>query len=77
MSGRDDEAVGEPKWRVGVGMVGILVWMVLCIVAAVEIADYLTGWPILLQMLFYLVAGIVWILPLKPALRWMETARWR
>ncbi|MGP0730965.1 DUF2842 domain-containing protein, partial [Escherichia coli] len=23
------------------------------------------------------VAGIVWILPLKPLLLWMETGRWR
>jgi hypothetical protein len=33
------------------------------------------AWP--LQALFYLVAGLVWILPLKPLLRWMETGRWR
>jgi len=30
-----------------------------------------------LQTLFYLVAGLVWILPLKPLLRWMETGRFR
>jgi hypothetical protein len=29
------------------------------------------------QTPFYLVAGIVWIFPLKPLLRWMETGRWR
>jgi hypothetical protein len=32
-------------------------------------------WPV--QAIFYLIAGIVWILPLKPLLRWMETGRWR
>ena len=30
-------------------------------------------WHVVLQALFYLVAGLVWILPLKPLLRWMET----
>ena len=32
-------------------------------------------WPV--QAVFYLVTGIVWIAPLKPLLRWMETGRWR
>jgi hypothetical protein len=31
----------------------------------------------LLQGLFYLAAGIIWIAPLKPLLRWMETGRFR
>ena len=29
------------------------------------------------SVLYYVVAGIAWILPLKPLLRWMETGRWR
>ncbi|HZG47223.1 MAG TPA: DUF2842 domain-containing protein, partial [Allosphingosinicella sp.] len=32
-------------------------------------------WP--LQAIFYLAAGTVWILPLKPLLQWMETGRFR
>ncbi|MDB5672263.1 MAG: hypothetical protein JWO25_3222, partial [Alphaproteobacteria bacterium] len=32
-------------------------------------------WPI--QALFFIATGIVWILPLKPLLLWMETGRWR
>jgi len=34
-------------------------------------------WPVLAQAIFYLVAGIAWILPLKPLLRWMETGRFK
>ena len=34
-------------------------------------------WPVLVQAVFYLAAGIVWILPLKPLLRWMELGKWR
>ena len=29
------------------------------------------------RQIFYTVAGIAWILPLKPLLRWMETGSWR
>jgi hypothetical protein len=32
-------------------------------------------WPI--EALFFIAAGMVWILPLKPLLKWMETGWWR
>ena len=33
--------------------------------------------PVLVQAVFYLVAGVIWIMPLKPLLRWMELGTWR
>ena len=33
--------------------------------------------PILVQAILYLVLGIIWILPLRPLLIWMETGRFR
>ena len=77
MSDRDHEPVGEPKRRVIVGMVGIILWIVAWIVLVTSASDTIARWPVLVQMLFYLVTGLVWVLPLKPALRWMETGRWR
>ena len=66
-----------PTWRKPAGMLAILAylsaWVVLVASFSQEIGSL--AWP--LQLLVYLVAGIVWILPLKPALRWMETGRWR
>ena len=32
-------------------------------------------WHWVLQLVFYVVAGIVWITPMKPLLRWMEGGR--
>ena len=66
-----------PSWRKPVGMLGILVFIGLWVVLIASFSDLLAtlAWP--LQAIFYLVAGIVWIAPLKPALRWMETGRWR
>jgi predicted membrane channel-forming protein YqfA (hemolysin III family) len=40
-------------------------------------ATMIEGAPRWLHVVYYVVAGIVWILPLKPLLRWMETGRWR
>jgi hypothetical protein len=41
------------------------------------LAAFVEKWPVLAQGAFYLVAGIAWIAPLKPLLRWMETGRFR
>ena len=51
----------------------ILVWCVLVVSASSLIA----AWPWPLHAAYYLAAGIVWILPLRPLLRWMHTGRWR
>jgi hypothetical protein len=66
-----------PKWRNGAGMAMILVLIAAWSVLAVTIGDRLVGLPVPLLILYYAVAGLAWILPLKPLLRWMETGRWR
>lgn len=33
--------------------------------------------PFALQMIAYAIAGIAWIFPAKPIMRWMVTGRWR
>ncbi|HEU0133482.1 MAG TPA: DUF2842 domain-containing protein [Allosphingosinicella sp.] len=43
----------------------------------VTVAEALPEMPWPLKTLFFIAAGIVWILPLKPLLRWMELGRWR
>jgi Protein of unknown function (DUF2842) len=30
-----------------------------------------------LQALIYLIAGTIWIAPLRPLMIWMETGKWR
>ena len=42
-----------------------------------SVSPWVGTWPVLVQAVFYLAAGIVWILPLKPLLRWMELGKWR
>jgi hypothetical protein len=67
----------EPSWRKPAGIFGILGIIVLWAALVVSLAAFVENWPVLLQGLFYVVAGIVWIAPLKPLLRWMETGRFR
>ncbi|MEZ5708802.1 MAG: DUF2842 domain-containing protein [Blastomonas sp.] len=67
----------KPSWRKPAG-----IFLILAIIAiwAVLVASYsatIGNWPMLLQALFYTIAGIAWIFPVRPVLVWMETGRWR
>ena len=66
-----------PSWRKPVGALLIIaiitVWALIVASAAGPIGQL----HALIQAPIYLVAGIVWILPLKPLLMWMETGKWR
>lgn len=70
-----DEEEPRPRPTAGVFMILaiILVWAAL----VASISDTVARWPAVVQLLFYIVAGFIWILPLKPILRWSETGRWR
>jgi hypothetical protein len=67
----------NPSWRKPVGMLAILLLIAIWCALIVSFSAAIGGWHPLIQLAFYLVTGIVWITPLKPLLRWMETGRWR
>lgn len=67
----------NPSWRKPVGMLAILALITIWCGLIVSFAGTIGGWHPVAQLLFYLVTGIIWITPLKPLLRWMETGRWR
>ena len=67
----------KPTWRKPAGIFLILALIIGWAVLVASGADLLDGLPWPVHALYFLVAGIVWILPLKPLLRWMETGRWR
>ena len=67
----------EPSWRRPAGIAAILLLIVVWAILVASLSDIVGRWPILLQALFYLVAGIAWIAPLKPLLRWSQTGQWR
>jgi len=67
----------EPSWRKPAGIFLILLIISVWAVIVVSASPWINELPRLIQALIYLVAGIVWILPLKPLLAWMETGKWR
>ena len=69
--------MSEPSWRKPAGIFAILALIAIWAVLVASLAGIVGKWPILAQAVFYLVAGIAWVLPLKPLLRWMETGHFR
>ena len=66
-----------PTWRKPAGVIAILALIAVWSIAVASLSGLVGGWAWPLQLGFYLVTGLVWIAPLKPLLRWMETGRWR
>lgn len=66
-----------PSWRKPIGMIGILVYVTAWVILVASGANWIAtlAWP--LQLAIYGISGIVWILPLRPVLQWMETGRFR
>lgn len=68
----------QPSWRLPVGVLGLLVaLMVYGGAVARWIGPLIGGWPVLAQMPVYVLLGVVWLVPLRRFLIWMETGRWR
>ena len=67
----------EPSSRKLAGIALILLLIVVWAAFVASLAQVVGGWPILVQAAFYLIMGIVWIIPLKPLVRWIETGSFR
>ena len=67
----------NPSFRKLAGIAIIVLLILIWAALVASFAPVIGKWPILVQGAFYLVMGVVWIIPLKPLLRWTETGRWR
>ncbi len=68
----------QPTWRIPAGILALLlVLMVYCLAIARFLAPLFEGWPALVQVPIYIVLGVVWLLPLRRFMIWMETGRWQ
>lgn len=67
----------SPSLRTLVGIAGILLFIVLWASLIATFTPAVGRWPILAQGLYYLIMGVVWIIPLKPLIRWVQTGSFR
>lgn len=66
-----------PTWRIPFGIVSLFIALMIYGVVIARYAPGLIGrWPGLAQTAVYLVLGLIWLLPLRRFLIWMETGSW-
>jgi hypothetical protein len=67
----------EPTWRIPIGILALVAALgIYGMLVASYVAPLIGGWHALLQAPIYLVLGVIWLLPLRRFLIWMETGRW-
>lgn len=67
----------EPTLRMPLGILALLAGLVLYALGIAWASQWIGLLPVWAQTIVYLVLGVVWLLPLKRFLIWMETGRWR
>lgn len=67
----------KPSWRKPAGALGIVALIVVWAVLVASAAPWIGTLHPVAQTLVYLFAGVIWIAPLRPLLRWMELGAWR
>ena len=67
----------EPTIRIPLGILALLATLLVYgVIVASFVPSVIAGWPVLAQAVIYLALGVVWLLPLRNFLIWMETGRW-
>jgi hypothetical protein len=67
----------QPTWRIPIGVLALVVALAIyCLLVANYLGPIITEWPGLVQLPVYVLLGVVWLLPLRRFLIWMETGRW-
>ncbi|MEO9463176.1 MAG: DUF2842 domain-containing protein [Marinomonas sp.] len=66
-----------PTYRIPLGILLLFIGIIIYSVVIARYAPGLIGdWPTWIQTIIYLTLGIIWLLPLKRFLIWMETGSW-
>ena len=67
----------QPTLRIPLGILALLAALLAYGVLVATFVPPLIGrWPALGQAAVYVTLGVIWLLPLKRFLIWMETGRW-
>lgn len=67
----------QPTLRIPLGILALLAALLAYGITVATFVPQLIGtWPALAQAAVYVVLGVIWLLPLRRFLIWMETGRW-
>ncbi len=67
----------EPTLRIPLGILGLCAALTAyALVIARYVPELIGGWHGAAQGIVYLILGLIWLLPLRRFLIWMETGKW-
>jgi len=67
----------QPTWRIPIGVLALFAALLAYGTVIARYVPALIGaWPALAQTPVYLALGLLWLLPMRRFLIWMETGRW-
>ncbi len=61
-----------PSAKKALGSLAIIVWLIGYIAVAVMIGERLHALPAIAPLVFYAIAGVAWVIPLRPLFKWMN-----
>lgn len=67
----------EPQIRKPLGVLLVIVLLTVYVLVAARLADPILSLPVLAQVPLWIALGIIWIFPMKPLVRWIETGQWK
>ena len=67
----------EPTLRIPLGVLALFAALVLYALGVAWASQWIGLLPVWAQTIVYLVLGLVWLLPIRRLLIWMETGRCR
>ena len=67
----------QPSWRKPAGMIAILAIIAIWCIIIASNSEFIGMLHWAIQAVIYIVAGIIWIFPVRPLLSWMETGKFR
>ena len=66
-----------PTWRKPAGILAIVTLIAVWAFIVASASPWIGQLPIWVQGIVYMIAGIIWIAPLRPLMIWMETGSFR
>jgi hypothetical protein len=67
----------EPTWRIPFGVLLLVAGLALYALGVAWLSQWIELLPVGAQAVVYLVLGVIWLLPLKRFLIWMQTGKSR
>ena len=70
-----NDDINKPSYRKPLGVLFIILLLAIYAATIAEIAGPILRLPALAQAPIWLFLGIIWIFPMRPLVRWIETGR--